>query len=531
MISKIINRTNHGFLASVKQSIIYLILIPIIVVMLVVWVSYHRINDFRNNEINIASTTVNSTAIEITRVIAEKNKLLDIFVKNENDYIQRVARDPENSHLKKIIETKMLYYFKDYFAFTIADQSGKLIIDDYDGYIGEICLHDIKQYAKTGKNSIQVHPNPYVYHIDAISNIGNTKQEGYFFASFDTEKLSRLLKLSSPNSQSLMLLNTNTPDLIEITENGSRLTLNRNDYRLTNDERERIIASKAIPGSNWRVASFHDENLFSQYNRDIITIGIIIVLAFTLATYMMAITLWRSEKQRIALETSKEEMFSFFTHDLRAPLTSIYGTVQLLNLYSDSHGFDKQTKELVAASVENSEHMLSLINDLLDVQKLESGMMSFDFKRTELNAVIRDAINLNMRTAGMQFIKIHFEPTDELYADIDERRFQQMLTNLLSNAIKYSPQHTVVTVSLEAKGNKAYIKVADNGPGISPDVRDIIFEKFTQSTSRANNKVVGTGLGLSIVKYIIEQHHGQVSFSSEIGQGTQFTVEIPVISV
>jgi len=531
MMPNLTNHSNHGLLTSVKQSIVYLIFIPIIVVILVALVSFQRINDFRNNEYNIAASAINSTAIEISRVITEKNKLLDIFVKNEKDYIQRLALDPENTHLKKIIETKMLYYFRDYFTFTIADQSGKLIIDDYDGYIGEICLQDIKQYSKTGDRTIQVHPNPYVYHIDVISNIGETAKEGYFFASFDTEKLSRLLKLSSPNSHNLMLLNTKTPGLIEITEGGSRLTLNRNDYRLTDEERQRIIFSKPVPGSSWELVSFHDEDLFYNYNLDVITIGIIIVVAFMIATYMMALTLWRSEKQRIALEASKEEMFSFFTHDLRSPLTSIYGTVQLLYLYSDSHGFDKQTKKLVAGAVDNSEHMLSLINDLLDVQKLESGMMSFNLKTTELNALIADAINLNMRLADMQFIKIVFEETDDLYARIDKRRFQQVLTNLLSNAIKYSPQHATVTVSLTSNDEQAFISVADNGPGISPDVRDSVFEKFTQSQSRSNNKLVGTGLGLSIVKYIVEQHNGHVRFRSEIGRGTEFIIEISLISI
>lgn len=514
-------------LPQVKHSIIYLMVIPFVVLLLVIWVSSHRINDFQTSQVKIAESATNALAGEISTVISERNKLLDIFVANEADYIRRLKHDPDNENLKKIVETKLLYYFSDYFTFSIADNKGRLILDDYDGYIGDICRNDISHYAKTGRRHVQVHPNPYVYHTDVISQIDD--DGGYFFASFSTDVFSRLLRLSSPEGQHLMLINTKVNDLIDITEQGSRLLLNRNNYLLTDEERQAVLAEKEIPGTYWKITSFHDKNLFDDFNYTVITLGAIIVATFLLATILMMVIIWRGEKRRISVEQYKDEMFSFFTHDLRAPLTSIYGTVQLLHLYSETHGFDKQTRTLVDSAVHNAKGLLSLIDDILDVQKLESGMVLFDRQKVELNALIQDVIKLNSRLADMHFVKVEFEQKPELYANIDERRFQQVLTNLLSNAIKYSPQHGVVQVSLTLDNSNAVIAVSDAGAGISRDVQETLFEKFTQGSSGDLHQMGSLGLGLSIVKYIVEEHGGQVRFESEIGQGTTFFVYIPLL--
>jgi len=518
-------------LKSIKHSLIYLVLTPLAAIILVSWASYQRINDFKNNQISIAQSVVKSTAQETTRVVREQKKLLNIFVENERINIKNFASDPTNTDFEDIIADKLKYYFPNYFAFTVVDQHGKLLAVDYNGYIGGICVRDIVTFAKTGKELIQVHPNPFAYHTDAIAKIGHQPEEGYFFASFSTHDFSRILALASPDDQSLMLINTETPDLIEIVEEGARNVLQRINLTLTDGEKKRILYSIPVKGTKWRLVSLHDEALFTQYNRGVISVALIVVLIFVLSSVLMIVTLCRAERQRIALAHAKEEMFSFFTHDLRSPLTSIYGTLQLLFMNADKHNFEPKTTQLISSAVENAEKMIELINDLLDVKKLESGMMSFFFERVELNKFIIDTLNHNKSLADMQSIVIEFEPIEKLYANIDKRRFQQVLTNLLSNAIKYSPKNDVVTVSLSVKDSSAILAVTDNGEGINLDVQETLFEKFTQSDSTNTHQVGGTGLGLSIVKYIVEKHGGHVSFESEMGRGTRFIVEIPLICV
>ena len=515
-------------LASTKHSLIYLFLIPFVAAILVAWVSYHRINDFKNNQMMIATSVVNSVAQETVRMVAIQNKLLNIFVENERYYIKKYATEPDSEIFEKILTRKMKYYFPDYFTFTVVDQYGELIAEDYDGYIGEICLRDIKDFAKTGRQHVQIHPNPYIYHIDAMTRIDKKKQDGFFFASFGAKNFSRLLKLSSPSSQSLMLINTKNKDLIEVVEEGARIVLKRDDFRLTPQEQDRILFSAPVEGTHWRLVSLSNVNLFRNYNYSVLSIAVVVILIFVLSSIFMAVTLCRAEKSRIAAEKSKEEMFSLFSHELRSPLNSIYGTVQLLSFNADQHGFDEQTRTMISDAVTNSEHMILLINDLLDMQKLESGKMTFNFEPTELNAFIKESISLNARFADMHHIKMVFEERDEIYASIDKQRLTQVMTNLLSNAIKYSPDNETVNVALSVSGANAIITVSDHGPGISEDIQDRVFEKFVQSTSNLTRRVGGTGLGLSIVKSIVEEHGGFIGFSSEKGKGTVFTVKIPL---
>ena len=520
--------TKQHFSASAKQSILYLSLLPVLVIALVVWFSQHRIDDFKNNQMDIASATVKLVSQETTRLIKENKRLLNIFVENERRNIQKLAADPSNDTYKELLKEKMNAYFPEHFTFTIVDKFGNPIIDDFDGYIGDFCLEDIKLFSRTGKQNTRIHPNPYVYHTDSIARI-NKKEDGFFFASFKTNVFSRLLTLSSPINQNLMLVNTKIADLIEITEGGARINLDRNSYILTSTEKKRVLFSTLVAETNWRLVSIHDEELFSNYKQEVFIIGFFIVLIFIIASAIMAVGLWRTEQQRLVIKTAKEEMFALFSHELRSPLNSIYGTVQLLELDSSIHGFNEETHKMVSSAVENSKNMISLINDLLDVQKLESGMMSFDFKKTEINHFIQKIIDLNIRLAAMRNIKMDFTSTQKLYLNIDKQRFQQLLTNLLSNAIKYSPTNDVVTVSLYSDGVNGIITVADNGSGVSSDVKNTIFEKFTQSNSKTTKAVGGTGLGLALVKYIVDEHGGEVSFESKAGVGTCFIVKIPLV--
>ncbi len=521
-------RTKSPLLASTKHSLIYLSLIPVVATLLIAWVSFHRINDFKNNQTVIAVSVVNAVAQETNRMVNVQKKLLNIFVKNERYYIKKYASEPDSEILEKILTQKMKYYFPDYFTFTVVDQFGELIVEDYDGYIGEICLRDIKDFAKTGNQHIQIHPNPYIYHIDAITQIDRKKQDGYFFASFDATNFSRLLKLSSPVNQSLMLINTETKDLIEIVEDGARIILKRDSFILTPNESQRILFSKPVAGTHWRLVSLSDVDLFKDYNNSVVVIAAVIVLIFIFSSMFMAATLFRTEKIRIAAEQAKEEMFSLFSHELRSPLNSIYGAVQLLEFNADKYGFDAATSTIISDAVTNSEHMILLINDLLDMQKLESGKMSFQYETVELNAFIKDAISLNTRFAETHHVQIDFTPIADTSITIDKQRFLQVLTNLLSNAIKYSPEGESVTITLSVAKGRAQIMISDHGPGINDDIKDSLFDKFAQSKSSLTKKVGGTGLGLSIVKNIIEEHHGIVRFTSETGKGATFTVDIPL---
>lgn len=515
-----------GLLTSIRWSIAYIVVIPVVVSAIIIWILYQRVSDFEKAQLDIAKSTTVIVSKEVGKLIKNKRRLVNIFTINEHELIERLARFPDDDSLKEELSQKLIEYFPNYFAFTLADHKGNPIIDDFDGYIGEVCLRDIKRVANGQRQHIQIHPNPYVYHIDIMTQWGNDEKGGIFFVSFNTAFLGELLHLSSPYRHELMLINTEIQNLIEVTEKGARINLKRDDFRLTREEQARALYSITIAKTNWKLTDFHEPNLFSDYENEIIVFSAIIIILFIIGSIIMTLSLLRVEKKRLAAEQVKEEMFSLFNHDLRSPLNGIYATLQLFatdSIYNDR----EYCKKLASAAFNNAEIMLGFVNDILDIQKMELGGMEFDFKETELISLVKDTIDNNTQYGKMHGVSFELvKPESEIYIKADKRRLQQALTNLLSNAIKYSPENGVVTISITAKEEYTRISVADHGPGIPEEFQPLVFSKFAQSKSELTKSIGGTGLGLTIVKYIIESHKGQVHFETEEGVGTTFHIDL-----
>jgi signal transduction histidine kinase len=169
-----------------------------------------------------------------------------------------------------------------------------------------------------------------------------------------------------------------------------------------------------------------------------------------------------------------------------------------------------------------------LINDILDIEKIESGKIEFDLKRVELRSLIEHAIEANRGYAGSFNVGIHLDPesaTAHVRADPD--RLVQVVTNLLSNACKFSPPHSEVLVTIAAVRHAVRISVRDHGPGIAPEFRPRVFDKFAQADGTEARQKGGTGLGLSIVKRIVTLLGGAVGFHDAFGGGTEFFVDLP----
>lgn len=515
-----------GLLTSIRWSIAYIVVIPVIISAIIIWISYQRVNDFEQAQHNVAESTVALVSKEVSELIKNQQRLVSIFTRNEHKLIERLAQSPNDVSLKEQLNQKLLEYFPNYFAFTLADHEGTPIIDDFEGYIGGLCLRDIKRVASGQEQNIHIHPNPYVYHIDTMARWGTNEKGGIFFVSFHTDFLSKLLSLSSPHQHELMLVNTKPQNLIEITEKGVRINLKRDDFRLNEEEQERILYSTPVAKTNWKLADFREPNLFSDYRNEIIMFSAMIILIFLIGSVIMTIALLRTEKRRLAAEQVKEEMFSLFNHDLRSPLNGIYATLQLFTrdaIYNDTEG----CKKLASAGFSNAEIMLGLVNDILDVQKMELGGMEFEFEETELVSLVKNTIDINTQYGKMHKVSFELVKQDgEFYIKADKKRLQQALTNLLSNAIKYSPENETVTISITSEGRKVRISVSDKGPGIPEAFQPMVFNKFSQSKSELTKSIGGTGLGLTIVKYIVDSHGGYVHFETEAGKGTIFHINL-----
>ncbi len=231
-----------------------------------------------------------------------------------------------------------------------------------------------------------------------------------------------------------------------------------------------------------------------------------------------------SERKR--LERLKDEFVSTVSHELRTPLTSISGSLGLL-IGGAAGPLPERAARLLAIAHTNSQRLVRLVNDILDIEKMESGRLAFCFKRVEARALAEQVIEANRGFADGYGIRVCLDPTSvaaEVHADPD--RLAQVMTNLLSNAIKFSPANGEVEVSVGKRNGMVRISVRDHGPGIPADFRPHLFEKFAQADATDARRKGGTGLGLSIARQIVARLGGTIGFADAPGGGTIFNVEL-----
>jgi PAS domain S-box-containing protein len=235
----------------------------------------------------------------------------------------------------------------------------------------------------------------------------------------------------------------------------------------------------------------------------------------------------RDVTAQLEAERMKKEFTSTLSHELRTPLTSIIGSLQLIN--SGVMGeVEAEIGELTQVAARNSQRLLDLINDILDIEKIESGKLALAPEVIAVDDVVREAILLN-KGFGERF-KVGFETRGdrpERRVRADRKRLLQVMTNLLSNAAKFSPEGAVVEISTEDVGANVRVAIHDRGSGIPDAFRQRIFGRFTQADSTATRQKGGSGLGLAISKRLIELMRGHIGFDNRPGGGSTFWFELP----
>jgi PAS domain S-box-containing protein len=226
-------------------------------------------------------------------------------------------------------------------------------------------------------------------------------------------------------------------------------------------------------------------------------------------------------------ERLKDEFVSTVSHELRTPLTSISGSLGLLAGQWASE-LPKSAARLLAIAHTNSQRLVRLINDILDIEKLESSRVVFNLSQVDLRALVEHAIEENRGFAESFGVHVRLDVASaDSDVNADPDRLAQVVTNLLSNAIKFSPAGGEVLVAVEKNGNVIRVSVRDHGSGIPDDFKPHVFEKFAQADGTTSRQKGGTGLGLSIVKQIVERLGGEVGFDDAPGGGTIFHVALP----
>lgn len=240
------------------------------------------------------------------------------------------------------------------------------------------------------------------------------------------------------------------------------------------------------------------------------------------------------ERQRLQeLEQMKDEFLSTAAHELRTPLTTIRMSAglaheQLLQL-AESEGLDLRLADLVGLIEDGSARLQSLVNDLLDLTRLEQGRTALTMGILDLREVVRDSVNATraLFESKQQHLTLH---VPEVHCNVrgDTQRLEQVIINLLSNANKYTPTGAPVEVRVVRTAVECRVMVRDKGPGVPSEDRERIFERFHRSSLHRNDRTASTGLGLPIARTIAEMHQGRVWFEPAPGGGSIFTLALPV---
>ncbi|HKU69361.1 MAG TPA: HAMP domain-containing sensor histidine kinase, partial [Burkholderiales bacterium] len=227
------------------------------------------------------------------------------------------------------------------------------------------------------------------------------------------------------------------------------------------------------------------------------------------------------------VERLKAEFVSTVSHELRTPLTALIGSLGLLDRQAAGK-LAPDAAMFLGMAKQNGERLAALINNILDMEKMESGRMEFRLDPVAIRPLLERAVTLNAPYAEKLGVRFELGAAEDAVVTGDEDRLLQVLTNLMSNGAKYSPKGAPVTVSASKGDGVVRVSVADRGPGVPDEFRDRIFGKFAQADGSDTRSKGGTGLGLSISRSIVEKLGGKMGFESMTGKGATFYFELPL---
>jgi signal transduction histidine kinase len=277
----------------------------------------------------------------------------------------------------------------------------------------------------------------------------------------------------------------------------------------------RTVIVDATDSINARIRREIDDKIFTEFS----------TLNSEMA--MMQRTLVQQQAELRAMNEEKNHFIGMAAHDLRNPLTGIRLFSEVLLRQGAEILSDKQLR-MVEQIKSISQKMTAIVNEFLDVSKIESGKLSLTLQEANLNALIEGVVELQQPDASRKEIRLEFTAAERITAIIDSGKIEQVVTNLITNAVKFSPFGSAVAIGLARHDGMAEIVVADEGPGIAAEEIPRLFRPFQRGSATVTGQEQSVGLGLVICKKIVEGHGGRIRIESEFGKGATFYVELPV---
>lgn len=282
---------------------------------------------------------------------------------------------------------------------------------------------------------------------------------------------------------------------------------------------QRALAGETVAG---------DEVVFATPDgRRVPVIASAVPLRETSGRLVGAVAVYQDVSHRFELDRVKDDFVSVVSHELRTPLTSMRGALQLA---LDPSTDQAERAALLAIALSNTERLVRMVNDILDVAKIEAGKLTLNLGLTPVSGLIDTAVSAVQMLANQAGVSLRVSVAPEVpLIMVDTDRVVRAIVNLLSNAVKFSPSGAAVEIIANARAGCVDITVSDRGPGIHPDKIKLLFERFQQLEDIDIRRNQGTGLGLTITRGIAEAHGGSVDVQSTPGEGARFTITLPVV--
>ena len=345
-------------LAFKNFSISQLILISLsaLIFSVLILVYFDRISSFEDSQQAIARTSGAEAANQISFILKERQRHVQLFLEDNQSLIQQFLIDTENDAKFEEIQRSLRRTFPSYFAFTITDNQGEPLFVDFEGYVGDMCIIDTKTFSKTKRYSARIHPNSYKFHYDVIAESTNKETKPYFLmVTFQPDDMANILKVAQYPGHELKLITDNDPQLLEVTALGGRDKTPRDNYRLTPDELSKILASHPINHSSWIIADFLQPKFLSDYRKSTLVylsaflfmFGLVIITSFKL--------LRKEEHLRNSAELEREILL------IEVSKAALYDS--LTNL-PNRYLFDNHLRQAIAVSKRNGCYGTLLFLDL-----------------------------------------------------------------------------------------------------------------------------------------------------------------------
>jgi len=331
---------------SIKRAVnLYTIVLFLSFGILLYWLASERYSTFVEVHEDKASNTTKVVAFEINKTLKEKRRIIDIFVDSYSESIIELSSNPEDEGLYYYLAERLRKYYPDFASFNIINASGEIIVDDFDGAIGDLCIEDVEHFMRSGEQRARLHPNAQAYHYDIFSRFNFDNKRMVFFVSFNVSEITDILSSVQSESHSLALVNKEADNLIEVTSQGGRQVLSgRLDFRMKGDELFRVLSSTKVKDSSWHVVDMRDEDLFNDFRDGIVKEYIVAYYVFVIIILFMRNILINQDEKRTAAEMQLQknhEQIKVLNEQLE--LLSI--TDGLTGLYNRRHFNEVMSKE------------------------------------------------------------------------------------------------------------------------------------------------------------------------------------------